>query len=217
MKLFKFPIITITISFIFGILSNYFFKPKFELILGFTIILFFIFLVAFLRSNKKLFQDIFFGISCYLLFLSVGAFSHYLHSEINHKNHYSKCLISDKNEIKATISAVLKPSKKYNKYVVDITNCNANNTIGKIILYHKKSDSLDLQIGYDVWFYKEFHAFSKSLNPYQFDYSKYLENQNIFHQVYCNENEIRIFGTSKTFSYYINKLRLKLSSSFEKH
>lgn len=217
MKLFKFPIITITISFIFGILINHLVKPKFEILLGFLIVLFFVFSIAFIRSNKNFFQNVFFGISCYLFVLSIGAFSYYLHSEINYDFHYSKHLISDKNEIKGIVLSVLKPSKKYDKYLVTVTNCNGKKTIGKIILYHKKADSLEINIGNNIWFYKEIYATSKSLNPYQFDYSKYLENQNIFHQVYCDENEIRTFGITKNFDYYLQKIRAKLSSSFAKH
>lgn len=217
MKLFKFPIITITISFAFGILLDYFFKPSFNLLLVIVTTVFFTFLITFIRSNKKLFQDTFFGMSCYLLALSVGAFSHYFHSENNYQNHYAKHLTNEKNEIQGTISSLLKPSEKYNKYIVTITTCNVEKTIGKILLYHKKTDSLALEIGHTIWMYKELHAASKSLNPYQFDYSRYLENQNIFHQVYCNENEIVVYGVIKNFDYYLQKLRTKLSGSFASH
>lgn len=217
MKLLKFPIITITVSFVLGILANHFLRLPFLVILIFLSISFLVFVYAFLRAKKQLFQNILFGICCYSFVIFLGVFSHYLHEEIHYKNHYSKIMKSENNELRGTITSVIKPNSKYNKYLLKINQCNKTEALGKILLYYSKENKEQLSVGQEIWINKKIQPIQKSRNPYQFDYSEYLEKQNIFHQVFCNKGEIVKIKLTKNFDYYIQNLRLNLRNSFTNH
>lgn len=217
MKLLKFPIIIITVSFVLGILASHFLRLPFLVILIFLSISFLVFVYAFLRAKKQLFQNILFGICCYSFVISLGVFSHYLHEEIHYKNHYSKIMKSENNELRGTITSVIKPNSKYNKYLLKINQCNKTEALGKILLYYSKENKEQLSVGQEIWINKKIQSIQKSRNPYQFDYSEYLEKQNIFHQVFCNKGEIVKIKLIKNFDYYIQNLRLNLRNSFTNH
>lgn len=217
MRLLKFPVLSITISFAIGIFINHFFEPPFYSLLIVTSLLFINFIVAFFRSRQILFQDVVFGVSCYLFVSSIGAFTHYLHSEINFKNHYSNYISNDKSEVIGTISSILKPSQKYNRYIVNVKEYEHKKVVGKLLLYQLKSDEVILKTSQTIWIFKEIKPTLQTINPYQFDYSKYLEKQNIYHLVYCNTTDIITIGTTKNFEYHLQQLRDKLSESFSIH
>ena len=217
MRLLKFPMLTITLSFAIGILMNYFLKPQGSILVLIALVLFVIFAFSFIRAKKQLFQDVFFGLSCYLFVASIGAISHYSHSEINFKNHYSKAITQDKSEIIGTISAILKPNVKYDRFIVDVQRCNGKRVTGKLLLYHLKSDQLVLQMSQKVGIYKEIKTTSQAVNPYQFNYASYLEKQHIHYQVYCNSSTIITLGVTQNFNYYLQQLRDKLQNSFSIH
>ena len=216
MKFFKFPIITLTASFILGIVIQYFVSFQVEqLILAFLLFLVF-FVFVFLRAKKKWFQDIAFGIVSYILMMNLGALSLYFHTDVHYENHYSKYLNEDENTIEGTIVAILKPTNTFQKYVLEVSECNRKPVFGKMLIFEAKSN-INLIIGDKISFKKGILPTLKATNPSQFDYSKYLEKQNIYHQVFCNASEVIIIGTEKTFNYYLQKIRDKLSQSFDFH
>jgi competence protein ComEC len=217
MNVLKYPMITITISFVIGILVNYFFVLSFTQISLFVFFFFCIFIFVFFRARKVLFQDIYFGFNCYLLVASLGSMTHYLHSDLNYDNHYSKIMVNEKNEIIGTVSTIIKANEKYNKYIVSLEKCNSKNSIGKILLYYSKEDSLGLRVGQRIVFYEKLNKTPKAFNPNQFDYSKYLEKQNIYHQVFCKKNKIVKLGVVKNYEYFFQEMRTKLRESFSIH
>ena len=80
-----------------------------------------------------------------------------------------------------------------------------------------KRNQKKLKSGDEIWLKNSIYPIPKAFNPYQFDYANYLKKQNVFHQVYASENQIKIIQTHKNFNYHIEQLRNKLSSSFDIH
>ena len=143
--------------------------------------------------------------------------SFYIHSDLNSKNHYSKKSIEETNSIRAIVTTTLKPNEKYNKYFISLSHFNDSVASGKILLYAPKTNNKTLHSGDEIWLNNAVYPIPKAFNPYQFDYSNYLEKQNVFHQIYTRENQIKIIQTHKTIGFYIENLRNNLSQSFDIH
>ena len=217
MKVFKFPLLTITISFAIGIIAEYYLHWSFKSLLIFLISSSVLFCYLFWKCKKKLTQNTAFGIASYLTAIVIGMICFYVHSESNYSTHYSKNEINERNSIRGFVTTTLKPNEKYNKYFVELTHYNDSITTGKILLYNPKTSDNKLHAGDEIWINASIYPIPKAFNPYQFDYSKYLEKQNVAHQIYANENQIRVIQTRKNIDFYIENLRNNLSESFSIH
>ncbi|WP_333808904.1 ComEC/Rec2 family competence protein [Flavobacterium sp.] len=170
-----------------------------------------------LEKQKILVQNTLFGITTYLLAFILGIMNFHIHSDVNSKNHYTKKSFEETNSIRAIVTATLKPNTKYNKYFITLSYFNDSTASGKMLLYVPRTNKETLHAGDEIWLNASVYPVPKAFNPYQFDYSKYLEKQNVFHQIYTRENQIKIIQKHKTIDYYIENLRNNLSQSFEIH
>lgn len=217
MKVFKFPLLTITISFAIGIIAEFHLQWSFQTLVILLFSFLGIFSFLFWKSKKALLQNSLFGITTYLLAFTLGMMSFYIHSDLNSKHHYTKKSFEESNSIRAIVTTTLKPNEKYNKYFISLSHFNDSIASGKLLLYVPKSNIEILHSGDEIWLNNTVYPIPKAFNPFQFDYSKYLEKQNVFHQIYTQENQIKIIQRHKTTDYYIENLRNNLRKSFEIH
>ena len=217
MEVVKFPLITITISLAIGIIAAYYLQWSFTTLLFSFLIILGVFSFQFWKSNKVLLQNVAFGITTYLLAFYLGMITFYVHSDVNSNIHYTKKSFEETNSIRAIVTSTLKPNDKYNKYFISLLYFNDSIASGKLLLYVPKSNLKKLHSGDEIWLNTSIYPIPKAFNPYQFDYSKYLEKQNVVHQIYTQENQIKIIQTHKTIDFYIENLRSNLSQSFEIH
>ena len=217
MKVFKFPLLTITISFAIGIIAAFHLQWSFQTLVILLFSYLGIFSFLFWQSKKALLQNSLFGITTYLLAFTLGMMSFYIHSDLNSKQHYSKKSFEETNSIRAIVTTTLKPNEKYHKYFISLSHFNDSVASGKLLLYVPKSNIETLHSGDEIWLNSTIYPIPKAFNPFQFDYSKYLEKQNVFHQIYTQENQIKIIQRHKTLDFYIENLRNNLSKSFEIH
>ena len=217
MKVFKFPLLTITISFAIGIIAEFHLQWSFQTLVILLFSFLGIFSFLFWKSKKALLQNSLFGITTYLLAFTLGMMSFYIHSDLNSKHHYTKKSFEESNSIRAIATTTLKPNEKYNKYFISLSHFNDSIASGKLLLYVPKSNIEILHSGDEIWLNNTVYPIPKAFNPFQFDYSKYLEKQNVFHQIYTQENQIKIIQRHKTTDYYIENLRNNLRKSFEIH
>lgn len=217
MKVFKFPLLTITISFAIGIIAEFHLQWSFQTLVILLFSFLGIFSFLFWKSKKALLQNSLFGIATYLLAFTLGMMSFYIHSDLNSKHHYTKKSFEETNSIRAIVTTTLKPNEKYHKYFISLSHFNDSIASGKLLLYVPKSNIETLHSGDEIWLNNTVYPIPKAFNPFQFDYSKYLEKQNVFHQIYTQENQIKIIQRHKTLDFYIENLRNNLSKSFEIH
>ena len=215
MKPIKFPIIPITIFLALGILFGSFFKIDFSIIVITSFVLILFFGLYFLKKEKKN-TVLLFGFITYLLAFQLGIALQYFHYEKNHEKHYSH-LVSNNEKVflEGKIKNSAKPSKTKNKYIVEITKINNNLVNGKTLIYIPKEDKIELKPGAQISVVTNLHPIKDNLNPYQFNYAKYIEKQNIFHQIYTSANDIKIGNQEQNFDYYVFEIRDKLINSFK--
>ena len=221
MKVLRFPLIKITFCFVLGILFAQMTKPTFLFALLSLVIFSSITLIINFLSNKKVIYKSLFGISCILTSFFIGIFTLVINNDKLNSNHYLKDLKSVENEYSAEIiiKEKLKNTINNDRYVAKIIELNGNKSYGKIILNIRK-DSLmpTLEMGSHLKIFGSFYKNRKPNNPDQFDYGKYLENQQIYAQVYADASNIKIGSqVDKTISYYASKLRNKIVHNLEKN
>lgn len=217
MDVVKYPIISIALCFGFGILIQSYCVFSFNTLFYTSLFSFILFTILWFIWRKKNFKNIYFGVTTYLFVFSTSALSLYLHQDIHRKNHYTNFLVKETNSIKGVIIESLKPNEFYNRYIIEIDSFEQQKSSGKILVYFSKKNKDTLQIGDRILFQNSIKPIQKNYNPDTFDYSKYMANQNVFHQTKCFENDYIISGKVKNFSFYIDKLRQKLVHSFDKH
>jgi competence protein ComEC len=217
-------IIKITVFFALGIFLYHFFQnPPLPFWLYSLAAIAFAALVFFHNYNKDiLHKNIFFGISSFLLFTSLGFIKTYHFQAINDEKHFSrfenigalKIQLNDlvdsngKKYIKSTASVLaIKSAKKW------------QNGKGEILIYFKNEDfdKNELKIG-DIFIYSgDLNDLWENKNPVFFDYKEFLNKKNIYAQVYLNQDNSRKIGNDKTPLLHINAIREIIIKKFDEN
>lgn len=221
MKVVQFPLIKITFCFLLGILFAQMVKSTFLLTLISLLFFSFTTLIMNFLSNKKAIYKLLFGVFCLITFFFIGSLTLVLNDDTLNSNHYLKDLKSVENEYSAEIiiKEKLKNTINNDRYVAKIMELNDKKSYGKIILNIRK-DSLmpTFEMGSHLKVTGSFYKNRKPNNPDQFDYGKYLENQQIYAQVYADASSIKIGShVDKTISFYASKLRNRIIQNLEEN
>ena len=221
MKLFlKFVPVQFTFFLVVGILigSYYNFQPiQLATIAGFLIpVLAFIYFYA----NKQFQPSLTFTVLVFIIFFFIGVGSVTYKNQLNTKNHYSKLLEFNINKpilISFKIQKILKPNKYYNKYEVVVVQLNNKKTTGRILVNIQK-DSIEnkLEIDDNLVVKTQFSIIKEPLNPYGFNYKRYLQNQQIHHQIQIkNQQFLLLKNKSKTVKGIASIIRSKINDSLK--
>lgn len=215
MRLINMTAFKITLIFLGGILcSHYFGFSKAHLLYAFFFS-FGVFILAWIRAAKQVFQDAIFGIFAYLLLFVMGAWVYHLHQPINHESHYTHYYNPQQEAFfQLRITEPLKPDLYNQKHVAEIIAIDETFVNGDILLLiRKESIPAAIQIDDILLIKTNTHELPKPKNPHQFDYASYLNRQGIYHQIQINPFEIihttkgttSLKGNADKIRSYINK------------
>ena len=221
MKILQFPLMKITIWFIFGIVFSYNFNPKPTT----TFIITGIFLVPFILtlylSKRDFIQKIYFGIATYILFFLIGCFTQVIHNERYNDGNYVNLILNENENhcIEVVVREKLKSNSVTDKFIGLVNRIDNKNCSGKILVQIPKTqENSRIQIGSRIQISGKLVINKNPLNPNQFDYGKYLNNKSIFAQIYANTNSIKINDKiDKNIWYYSDHLRNKIITNLEKN
>lgn len=130
-----------------------------------------------------------FSVVIILIFSTIGFI---LTSKSNHYEALNQKYIDEAVPIHLKIDETFRASEKYRKYsavILFVDSTKVKNT--KVLLYLKKSDN-ELFLNEEIWIYNKFQNLQKPLNPYQFDYSKYLERKGIHYTIFQNDSFLKV-------------------------
>ena len=217
MKIVQFPLFKVTIFFVFGIIfSHYFDFQVFNLLIVLACSM--LLLVVLFRLKFKL-KSILISLTIFISSFLIGLLSHSIHKEINNKKHYIHSILKDKGEsqIEIVIIEKLKDSPTNFRYIAEVNQLNSEPKCGKILLnINNETEIKRITIGSHLLLSGSIYKNQKPKNPDQFDYSKYLENQQVYGQFYTSASEVKISAEiSKSFSFYAAELRNKIISNLE--
>ena len=222
MQLLNFTIIKLTICFITGIAIGYLFSISLYASLYLITFFFVILLVFYFIAKKQFVKTSWFGLSSFLIMISIGILTTNLYNEKNHSKHYTNQVSLDSDSLKTItfrIRDVLKSGNFYNKYIIDLLEIDGSKVKGKSLLnVQKDSTQAALKVD-DILISKTaFENLNQPLNPHQFNYKNYLEKKYIYHQLFVsNQSLLKVSSKTHTLLGLANNIReyisLKLKSS----
>ena len=219
MKILQFPLARIFIGFLFGLLlfpivgfSNAF------VLCGLSIGIIGLLASAFL-SRKNSFYKIIFGIFTLWLSFLIGISTSIIHKETYNPKHYTNQIQDYEKRylVGLVINEKLKSTPKNSRYISIIKSLDGNESFGKVILNIRKTTSeKDIAIGTNLLVQSTIYKNRNPFNPNQFDYSHYLENQEIYAQIYAQESQIRIGKNTATIWSTFSNFRTKIIHNLER-
>lgn len=217
MKILQFPLARITLGFILGLILYQNYKPEL-LWIYLSLLIGILFLTAFhfWAKRKTIYQSVF-GITTLLLSFIIGISTAAFHNETLRPNHYLNQIQEEVYyEIDITIREKLKSTLKNSRYISNVNAIDGNKSFGKIILNIKQTKpALHLPIGSRIKVYGGIYKNKNPFNPNQFDYGKYLENQQIYGQIYTGENQIILGKAEVSLWAYFSNFRSKIIQNLE--
>ncbi|WP_299119887.1 ComEC/Rec2 family competence protein [uncultured Winogradskyella sp.] len=219
MKLLNFTIIKLTICLVIGIVLAHYVNISFDIILYSTIVLVIVLGLYWLLLKTKIDRLPFFGLLACLCMIGVGMSSYGIQNEKLQSYHYTNLNPSENyNSISFKIRERLKPDAYNDKYIVSVNSFNNKSASGKLLINIRK-DSLNQSLAVDDYLFTstQLQAIQKPLNPHQFDYSKYLELKQVYHQIYLKQDDLLLLRNSKSTIYgYADQLRTKINAKLIK-
>ena len=217
MKVLQFPLARITFGFILGISIAFYFKPDINFLFGSLVLCILIFTISYFTLKK----NIFFGISTYLLSFCLGTITQAVHTDMYQKNNYvhTTSVFEKPQLIAVVIREKLKKTNFNDQYIALVTQIGSKKSSGKIVLnIHKDSLKNTFETGTCLKIKGILTKNKKADNPNQFDYGAYLEQKQIYAQLYTDKESITIgMLIKKDIWYYISKLRNNIISNLEKN
>lgn len=220
MKVIKFPLARITITFVAGILIAYSLKPSPTVAFVFLAVTLVIFIGTYYLSKTNTKSQLHFGIATCLLAFSIGTTTQTVHTDSNKQSNYTYYKnIFEKNHIfTLTLREKLKSATFNERYIALLNSIDNEKASGRILLNINK-DSLkhSIAIGSQLKINALLHKTTSQKNPNQFDYQKYLENKQIYAQLYTEPNETQVnYKITKDIWYYTAQLRTRIIQNLEK-
>ncbi|MDN3724271.1 ComEC/Rec2 family competence protein [Aequorivita sp. SDUM287046] len=191
MKFINFAVVKLSLFLVLGILASHYFLISVSifplLLVLFVLVIFFWFL-----DRNHLFPRVFFGIATYLCFFSIGYFSYQMRLPKFQPTHFSHLMMEDRADLlQLKITQILKPDKFNYKYFAEVMALNGYAATGKILLnISAEPESETITPDKILLVYTSLSEIPKPLNPYQFDYSKYMASLGVHGQVRISIHEI---------------------------
>ena len=211
----------ISIGFIVGIGMAHYLKPQLFYAFFILLILAILLMALFFFSKKRKNLRPYFGITAVLLSIVGGMVCLGIQNESWNKKHYLHC-IQDKNYhcyLSLTVLEQIKSTQKNSRYIVAVHQINHHNCIGKAILNIAKDTALKRwDRGSMLLVEGSFYKNKAPSNPNQLDYKAYLENQQIYAQIFTSKEHLLTTATvDRSLPYYTSRLRNSIIANLEQH
>ncbi len=221
MNVLQFPLVRVTVFFVSGILFAQSTKPHFHWVITSLFISVLFLLGSYLLHKNPFLKPWHFGLHTAIVSFLVGVLTCMCSFNPRNPNHYLHQLKKKDgtHELTVELTEKLKTTAFSERYVCKVKTFDNQKSSGKILLNIKRTDvAFALPIGSLLWVKGSLRENSKPKNPDQFDYGRYLENQQIYVQLYASYSEIKTAATpKKTLSYYADRLRHKMIQNLEKN
>jgi competence protein ComEC len=220
MEILKFPLARITIGFVAGILGTYYLNPNPEYVFALLFLAGMVFGIAYFLSRQNTINPLYFGFATYFLAMGIGATTQIIHIDSFQQSNYihNQTIFEKPHLVSVSIREKLRNSGYNDRYIAIVNKVDTTEHSGRILLNVRK-DSLNhpFEIGTHLRIKGTIYKNSLAKNPNQFDYSKYLENKQIYAQIYADADDIQTGSLLERDPwYYTSKLRTKIIRNLEK-
>ena len=217
LKILKFVPLQLVFFLVVGIIISSYLSPSLKLLFGFLFGLVILFISIFFWVNKQSKNVFLFNLITYSIAIVVGMISFSSQTELNHKRHYSNLNFQQDSiqEFSIIITKKLKANQYNYRYEANLKQLNWIETKGKILLNIKKDTTQnELNIDDNLFVKTILEDIRSPKNPGEFNYKKYLKNQQIYHQIRISNNDfIKIQNPKKSIKGYAYQTREKINYS----
>lgn len=212
MKILQFPLTRISLFFILGLLLYQKGIQPNSFVVFISLFAGLVVLAVLHRYAKK--RNVYngFGWLVALLSIALGFSTAAFHQDTKSQLHYSH-LTEDQvaYHFKLNLHEKLKSTKKNQRYVAIIKSINHRKSQGTILLNIRHSpQNTNIPIGSHLAVDCLLYHNKAPFNPNQFDYSSYLENQQIYAQIYTSWPKLKIIRTENTIWSKFSNFRTKI-------
>ncbi|WP_298477923.1 ComEC/Rec2 family competence protein [uncultured Maribacter sp.] len=217
MSLLKFASIKLTLLLVIGILLGSFFDIN--IVISGVLTVVFLIALGLCFYTKKENKTLAFGILTIGTTICLGVLVTALNNPKNDTPYFGNKLAKKPQLYTLKITETLKSNTYYRKYIADVKLVNTSGSSGKILLnIAKDSSNASLSIDDEIQTYILPKSLPLPLNPYQFNYKKYMENLGIYHQANISKsNYLLLRNSSSTLFGIASKIRKDLISKLKKH
>jgi competence protein ComEC len=221
MKVLQFPLAKITIGFVLGLLVAFYLKPDPTIVIGLLLISLLLLGVSCFTERNKFVNTFYFGFATCVMSLFVGATTQIIHTDYYQKSNYihKKGFFEKPHVLSLVVREKLKSTDYNDRYITLINQVDGEKRSGRLLLNVRK-DSLNhqLETGTSLHIKGTVYKNKPPTNPNQFDYSTYLENKQIYAQLYSDHESINIGSDyKKDVWYYSSKIRTAIIDNLQKN
>jgi len=221
MKAFHYPILKLTIFLAIGIVASDYIYVSISLTLRGIGVILFVLLGTYLYCKKQ--KKILYWPSLIVLLMMVlvGVFISKLHAPTFSKSHYShQEAIEDyqSHQLEFLIKKRLKPTTYNQRYYAELIKIDSIRVSGTLLInLSKKSHQTDFNVNEKILTSTFLQEVNGPLNPYQFNYKKYLKRLGIYHQVFLRDEIILVIPQSpNSITGYAETIREALNKRLQK-
>lgn len=220
MKVLEFPLARITIGFLLGILSAFYFHPTPIIIFGLLFISLIVLSFLFFLSKTSQKRKHHFSILSYFISFLIGMSSLIVQTNSFEKRNYSNdnSVFGKEIIINLVVREKLKTTAYNQRYIALVQTIDHKNYSGRIlVIIPKKSIPNPIEVGTILRIQGSLIKNKMPDNPNQFDYGDYLNRKQIYAQLYVNSGSIeRNLEPQKDIWYYAAKITTRITNNLEK-
>ncbi|MDI9881591.1 ComEC/Rec2 family competence protein [Flectobacillus longus] len=196
----RFPFLRYVICLIAGILLAPYFEGYYLGLFVSLVCLFVLYIFASIKFSKNLT-----GLLGLLMIVGVGILIVELKKETLFKNHYSDFTDAKAIHLVEIVEMVEEKANTW-KAIAEVREVIKNDTIysshGKTLLYIDKKAERKPELGEKYWLINHLQKIEAPKNPYEFDFRRYMELQEIFDQQYVRKGDFLYTGETEHKSIY---------------
>jgi competence protein ComEC len=220
MKVLHFPLTKITIWFLFGIMISYYWQPSIMIVEALLVVGIVLIAIFFFLLKKQTNLNILFGIVTYYISICMGISALVINTDSLQESNYihSQKAFEKPNCVEIILREKLKGNDCNDRYIGILTRIDNKIYSGRIIVnVAKDSTKNPLIIGNKIRAKTVLQHIDSAKNPNQFDYEKYLDNKQIYAQIYVSKAEISINRKiKKDILFYASRLNARIVHNLEK-
>ena len=174
------------------------------------LLLFIFLLISFWIASRKL--RIFIG---FFIFFLIGMSRSY-HIDQRVQSHYFANHLESGSSITLRLDKRLNPTKNHFRFDADVIQVNQIKTTGKLVVSIPKDSTSIFFIDEVIVTHQSPRKIHPPLNPFQFDYRKYMANHGIHYQLYLNGNDfVKLNRTQNSIYGVADCLRMTVASNLK--
>lgn len=217
MRLFRLASVKLSLCLMFGILLGQLTQPNIKTVwIGFTLV--FVLLGALLQKQTRKGVP-WFTLCSFLTTILLGVLVYTMAQPINYPTHFSMRASTERTVYHLKIRDILKPNAYTLRYIAKVHKVDSSPTTGEL-LFSMPSDSAPMRFKVDdeLLSFGTVAPIPHPKNPHQFDYSRHMATQGIYHQLRVNSGDVvPLQQRDRTIKGYAADLRNHLITKLREH